>query len=158
MGRAEVQKLINWDKDSLIKEAKAACTSKAKPGIYSFPPINRQVFSHYHHMSWGLGKQTHSDHPLFLLLSINWAHLTLWDIPLVSRAQLSWLRRFPPPPSSLCTPACLVHKHCSATAKTECYLHCFGQIWTTISANPLQQSPDWLRLDESNLEICSQLP
>lgn len=35
-----------------------------------------------------LRKQTHSDHHLFLLLSTSWARLTVWDMPLVSRAQL----------------------------------------------------------------------
>ena len=39
-------KLMGWDENSLIGKAKAAHASKAKQGIHSLLPMDRQVFSH----------------------------------------------------------------------------------------------------------------
>lgn len=46
IGTIKVGKLRDWDADSLMGRAKATHISKAKEGIDSRLPMNRQVFSH----------------------------------------------------------------------------------------------------------------
>lgn len=53
-------KLLDWDKDSLIRKAKAVLASKIKQGMDSLLPMGGQMFSSRwtgpHHLQWWFGK------------------------------------------------------------------------------------------------------
>lgn len=99
-----------------MKLSKAECVAKANQGVDSLLPIGGQIFSHFQE-SWDSSHLTvtwkdkyhNSKHSPFLLLSScfycwAWHHL-VWNIPLVSLGQLSWLC---PLSSSYALPASLL--------------------------------------------------
>ena len=106
------------DKDSLTGKAKAVHASKAKQGIHSPLPMGRQVFSHpqesrapSHIMVTWEDKCHNARCPPFLPSSpsLYTQHdIMVWNIPLASSGQLSWLCPLPmsraPPALSLAGP------------------------------------------------------
>lgn len=113
--KKKVKKLMGWDKDRLIRKAKASHTSKAKQGIFPAFPMGRQMFSHPQEsrarshiiVTWE-NKCHRSKHSSFLSSSLHfvywaWYH-RVWNIPLDSWDHLFWLCLLPGsygPPASL---------------------------------------------------------
>lgn len=93
--RAKVRKLVAWEKGRLIGKGKVMLTSKAKQGIHSPLPKDRQVFSHpqesmlltYLMVTW----ENKCHLSIYAVLPpsfpnfICWVgHHMVWDIPLVT--------------------------------------------------------------------------
>lgn len=107
--KAKVRWLAGWDKGSLSGKAKAVNANKAKQRIHSPLLIVRQMFSHLQvsrtpsHITVTWEDKCHnSEHPTSSFPGFQcWAHNVVWDIPLVSQCQLSWLCPLP----SFCAPS-----------------------------------------------------
>lgn len=114
--RVKLRKLMGRGQGNLIGKTKAVHTSKAKLRIHSPLPVGRQVFHHLQESrAPSLLKVIWEDkyHPYECSTFcpsfprfIHWAwHHMVWNIPLISWGQHSWLRRLAascvPPPSSL---------------------------------------------------------
>lgn len=103
-GIVNVRKPVGWDKDSLIGKAKTTHPRKVKQGIYSSLPFGRQVLMHSQESRVpshsGLRRQMPSlwmfPPSFFFPSSIcrRRCHM-IWNVPLVSWDQLSWMGLLP---------------------------------------------------------------
>jgi len=137
-----MRKLMDWHKDSLTEEEKAAYISNSKQGIHSPLPTGRQVFSRLQEsrapscvtVIWE-DKHHSSECPPSPSASPHFTVLSMMSYGMgYPFGQLGLAVPAMSPPSFLCTPSLLAGeeqrrplcKHCSAITKISMYYqHCF---------------------------------
>lgn len=140
-GDNKTEKLVVSDKDSLIRKVKAVCGNKAKRGIYSLLPISRQMNENRVSICVAVAwvDECHNHECPCILpfpLAFNAEHNVIWygvfcwalwvNCPLCPLTA-SYSPTAPWPWGGVVgEKAFMLWKHCSATAKTLVYQHCFS--------------------------------